>query len=78
MLIIKCAACKQKLFKYHKIGKGSVLRCHKDRIRRSYGASVTGGELICGCCGRTIGRDKGSYFGMDRGAFTATGTKSSK
>jgi len=78
MLTIKCAACKQKLFKYHKIGKGSVLRCHKDRIHQSYGASLNGTELVCGGCGQKIGRDKGTYFGMDRGAFTATGTKTSK
>ncbi len=78
MLTIKCAACKQKLFKYHKIGQGSVLRCHKERIHRSYGCAVKEGELLCGDCGRVIGRDKGTYFGMDRGAFTATGTKSTK
>jgi hypothetical protein len=78
MLTIKCAACKQKLFKYHKIGRGSVLRCHKNRIPRGYGYAVQDGELVCGGCGRVIGRDKGSYFGMDRGAFTTTGTTSSK
>jgi len=78
MLTIKCAACKQKLFKYYKIGQGSVLRCHKDRIHRNYGSAVRDGELVCCGCGRTIGRDKGTYFGMDRGAFTATGTKANK
>ena len=60
MLTIKCSACKQKLFKYHKIGRGSVLRCHKDRIHRGYGYAVQDGELVCGGCGRVIGRDKGS------------------
>jgi hypothetical protein len=32
VLILKCAACKKKLWKYDKIGPGEVLRCHKDRI----------------------------------------------
>ncbi len=77
MLTIKCAGCKQKLFKYHKIGKGSVLRCHKDRIQRDYDYAVRAGKLVCGGCGSEIGQDKGSYFGMDRKAFTAKGTKTS-
>jgi hypothetical protein len=78
MLTIKCAACKQKLFKYHKIGSGSVLRCHKDRIQRNFNSMQRAGVLLCSCCGQSIGRDKGSYYSMDRKAFTATGTKSNK
>jgi hypothetical protein len=36
MLVLKCAACKKKLWRYDKIGPGGVLRCHKDRIIRMY------------------------------------------
>ncbi len=36
MLTIKCAACKRKLWKYEKFGKGKVLRCYKSRITREY------------------------------------------
>lgn len=36
LLVIRCAACKNKLWKYDKIGKGEVLRCYKDRIVEFY------------------------------------------
>jgi len=36
MMTTKCSACKQKLFKYYKIGPGQVLPCHKDRIGRRF------------------------------------------
>lgn len=32
MLMIKCAACKTKLWKYDKIGQEEVLGCHKEQI----------------------------------------------
>jgi hypothetical protein len=78
MLTIKCAGCKQKLFKYRKVGSGSVLRCHKERIQRHYSYRVLAGRLVCGGCGQVIGQDKGTSFGMDRKAFTATGTTETK
>lgn len=36
MLVIKCSACKRKLWKYDKVGQGQVLRCYKDRITKEY------------------------------------------
>ena len=77
MLTIKCSGCKQKLFKYHKIGPGQVLRCHKDRIGKRFQVQVQEGKLFCSC-GRVIGRDKGRYFSMDKNAFTSSGTKTRK
>jgi len=36
--------------KYHKIGKGSVLRCQKGRIHRAYDYTMRQGKLVCGAC----------------------------
>jgi len=78
MLTIKCADCKQKLFKYEKIGPGSVLRCHKARIQRMFDCAERQGRLVCTNCGKPLGQDKGDYYSMDRKAFTASGTTSTK
>ena len=75
MLVIKCAACKRKLWKYDKIGSGEVLRCHKDRITRSYKVKQEEGRIKC-LCGKDVGIDKGSYIKMIGRAFTYSGTKS--
>ena len=77
MLTIRCAGCKRKLWKYEKIGKGEVLRCHKDRIARTYQMDQEGTKVVC-ACGKQIGNDKGRYIGMISGAFTYSGTKQSK
>ena len=77
MLTIKCAACKQKLFKYHKIGPGHVLRCHKKRIGRLFHARARDDKLICSC-GQEVGQDKGTYYSMDKRSFTYSGTKVNK
>jgi predicted RNA-binding Zn-ribbon protein involved in translation (DUF1610 family) len=77
MLTIRCSACKTKLFKYEKLGKGEVLRCHKARIRRMLAARDEGGELRCPC-GNRVGIDKGSYWKMVAKAFLAAGAKVSK
>ncbi len=77
MLVIKCGGCKRKLWKYEKIGKGEVLRCHKDRIARMYAAKQEQGRIRC-LCGKDIGIDKGRYVKMIRKAFTYTGTKTNK
>jgi hypothetical protein len=74
VLVIRCAACKRKLWKYDKIGQGEVLRCHKDRITRMYAAKEEENGIKC-LCGKDIGIDKGSYIKMIRKAFTYTGTK---
>lgn len=75
MLVLRCAACRKKLWRYDKIGKGEVLRCHKKRICRDYGNSSTDGQRISCVCGNGIGIDKGSYYKMIDRAFTCSGTK---
>ncbi len=75
MLIVRCAACKKKLFRYDKIGKGHVVRCHKARIERDFGgASEHEGKLIC-ACGKEIGIDKVTHYRMIAGSATFSGTK---
>jgi hypothetical protein len=75
MLVLRCAACRKKLWRYNKIGKGEVLRCHKARIDRDYGNCSTDGDKIHCICGNIIGIDKGSYYKMIGKAFTYSGTK---
>lgn len=77
MLILKCAACKKKLWKYDKIGAGEVLRCHKDRIVKIY-AYTKGEDKIKCSCGKDVGIDKGTYIKMIGKAFTYSGTKRNK
>ena len=74
MLVIRCAACKTKLWKYDKIGPGEVLRCHKARISTKYTFTARDEKIQCGC-GKEIGIDKGSYIKMISKAFTYSGTK---
>lgn len=74
MLTLKCAACKRKLWKYEKIGKGAVLRCYKDRITRHYAVQIDGASVQCPC-GKVIGVDEGAYIKMIASAFTYSGTK---
>ncbi len=74
MLILKCAACKKKLWRYDKIGQGELMRCHKARIDKVYGLEENNGKICC-CCGRAVGIDKGSYYQMIRKAFTSSGSK---
>lgn len=75
MLILRCAACRKKLWRYDKIGRGEVLRCHKERIVRDYGNSSTDGKKIYCLCGNTIGIEKGGFYKMIDRAFTYAGTK---
>ena len=74
VLIIKCAACKKKLWRYDKIGKGELLRCHKDRIMVMYQKIRKAYKVRCEC-GNNVGIDKGSHIKMIRHAFTYSGTK---
>jgi hypothetical protein len=78
MLVIKCAACKRKLWKYNKLGKGKVLKCYKERIQKYYYEAVKDHKVIKCACGKEIGIDKGSYIKMNQDTFTYTGTKSNK
>jgi len=77
VLVIRCAACKAKLWKYDKIGPGEVLRCHKDRIARIYVFEQRENRVKCGC-GKDIGLDKGRFIKMIAKAFTYSGTKRNK
>lgn len=77
MLVIKCSACKKKLWRYDKIGPGEVLRCHKDRIDKMFQPIDLEGKVTCGC-GNAIGIDKGPFIKMIAKAFTYSGTKRNK
>lgn len=74
MLTIKCAKCKMKLFKYRKIGKGKVIRCHKSRIMKLYHIKEEDYEYSCPCK-NVIGKDEGGYIKMLDQQFTYTGRK---
>ena len=74
MLTIKCSKCKKKLFKYLKIGKGEVLKCHKERIKKQYELIQDDLHYVC-TCGNIIGKDEGCYIKMNQQAFMYTGTK---
>ena len=74
MLVIKCAACKRKLWKYDKVGKGEVLRCHKERLMRIYDLRTVDNQVKC-LCGKAVGIDKGTFIKMNGRAFTYSGTK---
>ncbi len=77
MLVIRCAYCKSKLWKYDKIGQGEVLCCHKSRIEKSYADLTIDNDKIKCQCGNNIGIDKGSFYKMISKAFTYNGTKRS-
>ncbi|MBD3168179.1 MAG: hypothetical protein GF307_01765 [candidate division Zixibacteria bacterium] len=74
MLTIRCSKCKAKVFKYHKIGKGRVLRCWFDRIRHDY--SIRKGDDVYCQCGNLIGVVEGKKVNMKQSAFVYSGTKS--
>lgn len=79
MLIIKCAKCKTKLFRYLKIGQGKVLRCHKSRIQRVYNEPLLKGEEVkCPKCKSVFAKDHPARYEMIREGFTYTGTKERK
>lgn len=74
MLVLRCAACRRKLWRYDKLGPGEVLRCHKGRIDKFYNFFERNGRVFCSC-GKDIGIDRGGYFKMIAKAFTYSGTK---
>jgi hypothetical protein len=76
MVIIKCARCKGKIFKYLKIGKGRLLHCWKERIIEDY--SVRDGNEIKCQCGNLIGIDVGKWIKMKQRSFTYSGTRARK
>ena len=74
MLVLRCTACRKKLWRYDKIGKGEVLRCHKERIVKDYGNCSTDGKRVFCLFGNNIGIDKGGYYKMIDRAFISAGT----
>ncbi len=80
MLVIRCAGCKKKLWKYNKIGQGEVLRCHKSRVIQVYNKPIFDqktNKIKCPC-GSEIGIDKGTFIKMNLKSFTYSGTKQNK
>jgi len=73
MLVLKCAACRAKLWRYRKLGPGEVLRCHRDRIEKVWAMEERDGKVWCPC-GKAVGIDKGTFIKMNRNAFTYSGT----
>jgi len=53
MIILRCAKCKRKIFKYRKIGKGKLLLCWKARLIEDYTLRKQN-EVRCEC-GNLIG-----------------------
>ncbi|WP_440056756.1 hypothetical protein ACSLBF_17910 (plasmid) [Pseudoalteromonas sp. T1lg65] len=50
---IFCAKCKQTLFKYRKGGKGSLVKCFKERITQDH----TNNQTHCPQCDTEFARD---------------------
>ncbi|TYB30460.1 MAG: hypothetical protein FXF47_09050 [Candidatus Mcinerneyibacterium aminivorans] len=77
MITIKCAKCKNKIIKYHKVGRGKTIRVYYDRIHKDYSKSDKN-KLICDYCGNIIGYKKEKYIKMRDIAFTYSGHKKKK
>jgi hypothetical protein len=67
MLIIKCAKCKQKNFKYVKIGKGRLWHCWKKRIVEDF--SIHEGKKIKCKCGNLLGIDEDKWIKLKQNSF---------
>jgi len=50
---VYCTQCKTQLFKYRKGGKGSLVKCFKERISKDYTTS----PCFCPNCGIQFARD---------------------
>jgi len=74
MLLIRCARCKRKLWKYLKIGPGRLLVCHKDRITRTWDHTRDGDDLLC-LCGTRVAIDKTDHLKIIGTAITASGER---
>lgn len=73
MIVIKCARCKGKVFRYLKIGKGRILHCWEERIMEDCSLH-DGNELKCQC-GSVIGIDEGRWIKMKQRSFICSGTE---
>ena len=76
MILIRCVKCKNKLFKYHKVGKGKVIHCWDDRILKDYSINRDG-AIFCKC-GNQVGQKVTKGIRMKQNAFTWSGTISNK
>jgi len=76
MVIIKCARCKRKIFKYEKIGKGRIWHCWEHRIKEDYSIHK-GAEIRCSC-GNLIGIVERKWIKMKQNAFEFSGTITKK
>ena len=74
MLTIKCARCKQKIFRYVKIGKGKLWHCWKERIIEDF--SIHKEKKVLCKCGNLIGIDEEKWIKLKQHSFTHSGTKS--
>jgi hypothetical protein len=72
MLTIRCAKCRDKIFKYQKMGKGRVLRCYKAKIIEYY-THISGTDVKCKC-GNLLGKDEGIFIKMKQSSFIYSGT----
>jgi hypothetical protein len=73
MIVIRCARCRARVFKYVKIGEGRLLHCWKERIVADYSVRV-GNEVRCRC-GNLIGIEEGKWIRMKQHSFTYSGTR---
>jgi len=76
MIIVKCAKCKRKIFRYLKVGKGKLWHCWKDRIIEDN--SIRDGEQIKCQCGNLVGIDEGKWIKMKQRSFTYSGVITKK
>lgn len=76
MLVLKCARCKRKLYKYLKVGKGRLLHCWKGRIKEDH--TVKDGNAVRCPCGNLVGIDMGTFIKLKQRSFTRTGSTVNK
>jgi len=73
MIVLKCAKCKSKIFKYIKVGKGKILYCWQERIIENY--SIRDGNEVRCQCGNLVGIDEGKGIKMKQHSFNYSGTR---
>ncbi|PJE79096.1 hypothetical protein CI610_01940 [invertebrate metagenome] len=82
MLVFKCVKCKKKLWRYEKIGKGDIVRVHKERINRFFQdfhleELPIDARILCEC-GNSVGNNKGTFISMAKNSYMTTGSKDNK
>ena len=69
MPVLRCSACREKLWRCHRIGPGEEPSCPRDRIGKFYQVVSSGGKLL-GRSGLEIGMGKGPSLKMLAKGFT--------